>query len=120
VDVVFEPLHNEKHLLKKISEGDSVAFKHLFNRYYGLIYSAYLPPQQQTAYKLSRDEGLSYLEIAERMKLSVNTIKVHISQALKTLKIFFAQHKEEYLLWLFVLSMPATQLFTQSLILFLN
>jgi RNA polymerase sigma-70 factor (family 1) len=211
--VVFEPLHNEKHLLKKISEGDSVAFKHLFNRYYGLIYSASfrylkvhelaedmvqssflkiwekrdslshierfdhylfriahnemadhfrknsmrdkhterirelfeeetgspeelliskqkraliadvignLPPQQQTAYKLSRDEGLSYLEIAERMQLSVNTIKVHISQALKTLKIFFAQHKEEYLLWLFILSMPATQLFTQSLILFLN
>ena len=209
--MVLQPLHNEKELLLKVSEGDSIAFGHLFDRYYGLIYSASfrylkvhdlaedmvqssflkiwekrfslpkvdrfdhylyrvarnemadhfrkhskrdkhiqrirelfeeetgspedllitkqkramiadvisnLPPQQQTAYKLSRDEGLSYQEIADRMHLSVNTIKVHISQALKTLKIFFAQHKNEFLLWLFILSVPAMQFFTQSLIQF--
>ena len=63
-----------------------------------------LPPQQQTAYKLSRDEGLSYQEIADRMHLSINTIKVHISQALKTLKIFFLKHKDKYLLWPLILS----------------
>src|ERR1700709_187333 len=40
VNVVLEPLHNEKQLLQKISEGDSIAFQHLFDRYYGLIYSA--------------------------------------------------------------------------------
>ena len=79
---------------------------------------ANLPPQQQTAYRLSRDEGLSYQEIAERMQLSINTIKVHISQALKTLKIFFAQHKNEFLLWLFIFSVPAMKFFTQSLIQF--
>ena len=209
----MEPLHNERQLLQKIAEGDGMAFRDLFDRYYGVIYSASfrylkvhelaedmvqasflkiwekrnnlshverfdhylyriahnemtdhfrknsrrdkhlqrihelfeeetgspeellitkqkrtliadviksLPPQQQTAYKLSRDEGLSYLEIAERMNLSVNTIKVHISQALKTLKMFFARHKDEYLLWLFILSIPAGQIFASRLILYLT
>lgn len=211
--MVLEPLHNEKQLLLKISEGDSIAFRHLFDRYYGMIYSASfrylkvhelaedmvqssflkiwerrdslshverfdhylfriahnemadhfrknsrrakhiqrirelfeeengspeellitkqkraliadvisnLPTQQQTAYKLSRDEGLSYQEIADRMQLSINTIKVHISQALKTLKTFFAEHKDEYLVWLFIFSVSANHLFTPRLILFLN
>jgi len=209
----LEPLHNEKQLLLKISEGDGIAFRLLFDRYYGLIYSASfrylkvhelaedmvqssflkiwekrnslshierfdrylfriahnemadhfrklssrgkhiqrireqfeeetgspeelliskqkraliadvisnLPMQQQTAYKLSRDEGLSYQEIADRMELSVNTIKVHISQALKTLKVFFAQHKNEFMVWLLILSVSAIQLFTITLILFFN
>jgi RNA polymerase sigma-70 factor (family 1) len=213
VDLVPEPVHNEKQLLLKIAEGDDLAFRLLFDRYYGLIYSASfrylkvhelaedmvqssflkiwekrnrlshverfdhylfriahnemadhfrkhgrrekhiqriremfeeetgspedllitkqkralvadvisnLPPQQQMAYTLSRDEGLSYQEIAERMQLSVNTIKVHISQALKTLKTFFASNRDEYLLWLFILSIPAGQLFTAGLIHFLN
>jgi RNA polymerase sigma-70 factor (ECF subfamily) len=81
---------------------------------------ANLPPQQQTAYTLSRDEGLSYQEIAERMELSVNTVKVHISQALKTLRIFFSSNKDEYLLWLFILSIPTGHLFASGLILLLN
>ncbi len=193
--MVLTPLHNEKELLLKVAEGDSIAFGHLFDRYYGLIYTASfrylkvhdlaedmvqssflkiwekrislpqidrfdsylfrvarnemadhfrknstrerhqqrlrelfeeeagtpedlliskqkraliadvigeLPVQQQTAYKLSRDEGLSYQEISEKMKLSVNTVKVHISLALKTMRQFFIQHKDEYLL-LFVI-----------------
>jgi RNA polymerase sigma-70 factor (family 1) len=211
--LVQEPLHNEKQLLQKISEGDDTAFRHLFDRYYGEIYSASfrylkvhelaedlvqasflkiwekrnslrhverfdqylfriahnemadhfrkhskrdkhiqrirelfeeetgspeellitkqkraliadvisnLPAQQQTAYKLSRDEGLSYQEIAERMQLSVNTIKVHISQALKTLKIFFARHKDEFLVWVFIIFVSVRQLFIAALILFLR
>ena len=56
-----------------------------------------LPPQQQTAYKLSRDEGLSYQQIAEKMGLSVNTIKVHISVALKALRAFLSSQKNEFL-----------------------
>ena len=57
-----------------------------------------LTPQQQTAYRLSRDEGLSYQQIAEEMGLSVNTVKVHISLALKALRTFFAGQKNEFLM----------------------
>lgn len=197
VILVLEPLHNEKELLLKISEGDSVAFGHLFDRYYSLIYSVSikylkvhelaedmvqssflkiwekrvtlnrverfdhflfriarnemtdhfrknitrdkhqqrlrelfdeeadnpeelliskqnrkriadvireLTPQQQTAYRLSRDEGLSYQQIAEQMGLSVNTVKVHISLALKALRSFFAGQKNEFLMMIVILT----------------
>lgn len=189
--LISESLHNEKELLSKISKGDSIAFGHLFDRYYSLVYTVSfkylkvhelaedmvqssflkiwekrvtlhevdrfdnylfriarnemtdyfrknivrekhqqrirelfeeeagnpeelminkqkrkliadvireLPEQQQTAYKLSRDEGLSYQQIAEEMGLSVNTIKVHISLALKALRTFLAAQKNELLL----------------------
>lgn len=195
--LILKPLYNERELLLKISEGDSVAFGHLFDRYYGLIYSVSfkylkvhelaedmvqtsflkiwekrvtlnrierfdhflfriarnemtdhfrknitrdkhrqrlrelfgeetgnpedlliskqnrkriadvireLTPQQQTAYRLSRDEGLSYQQIADEMGLSVNTVKVHISLALKALRTFFAGHKYEFLMLLLLMA----------------
>ncbi len=212
-DLVQEPLHNERQLLRKISEGDDTAFKHLFEKYYGQVYSASfrflkvhelaedlaqtsflkiwekrkhlshverfddylfaiahnemadhfrkhsrrekhiqrirelfeeetgspeellitkqkraliadaisnLPPQQKRAYTLSRDEGLSYQEIADRMQLSVNTVKAHIYLVLKTLKAFFASHKNEYLIWPFIFSVAAGKIFTVTLSLFLK
>jgi len=45
-----------------------------------------LPRQQQLVFKLSRDNGLSYKEIAEELNISPNTVKNHMVQALKTLK----------------------------------
>jgi RNA polymerase sigma-70 factor (family 1) len=63
-----------------------------------------LTPQQQTAYKLSRDEGLSYQQIAEKMGLSVNTVKVHISLALKALRSFFEEKKNEFLILIILIA----------------
>jgi len=45
-----------------------------------------LPRQQQEVFQLSRNEGLSHKEIAERLKISPNTVKNHMVQALKNLK----------------------------------
>lgn len=47
---------------------------------------AHLPQQQQIIFNLSREEGLSYKEIAERLHISPNTVKNHMVQALKNLK----------------------------------
>ncbi|WP_345952823.1 RNA polymerase sigma-70 factor [Mucilaginibacter sp. PAMB04168] len=47
---------------------------------------AILPPQQQQIFKLSRNEGLSYEEIAEQLGISKNTVRNHLSSALKTLR----------------------------------
>ncbi|SMC52196.1 RNA polymerase sigma factor [Pedobacter africanus] len=40
-----------------------------------------LPPQCQIIFKLSRQEGLSNKEIAEKLNLSENTVKSHIKKA---------------------------------------
>lgn len=45
-----------------------------------------LAPQCRRAFVLSRYEHLSYLEIAERMGISVKTVEMHISRALRVLK----------------------------------
>ncbi|WP_295125614.1 RNA polymerase sigma-70 factor [uncultured Chitinophaga sp.] len=47
-----------------------------------------LPPQQQQVYRMSRYEGLSTPEIAERLQLSPNTVKNHLVRALQTIRSF--------------------------------
>jgi RNA polymerase sigma-70 factor (ECF subfamily) len=46
-----------------------------------------LPPQCREAFMLSRFEELSYKEIAERMRLSVNTVEKHVGKALRILRM---------------------------------
>lgn len=45
-----------------------------------------LPAQQKKVYHLSRQEGLSYEEIAERLNISRNTVRNHLAEALKSIK----------------------------------
>lgn len=63
-----------------------------------------LPKQQQTVFMLSRNEGLSYDEIAERLQISRNTVKNHLVCALKTLKGQFIKNGITYLFFLFFLN----------------
>lgn len=45
-----------------------------------------LPPQKKLIYRLSRDQGLSHDQIAERLGLSKNTVKNHIVEALRLIR----------------------------------
>lgn len=47
---------------------------------------AALPPRTREAFVLSRNEGLSYDEVAVRMGISPKTVGVHIGRALATLR----------------------------------
>ena len=51
-----------------------------------------LPPRQREAFELSRQQGLSYPEIAARQGVSVKTVEAHIMQALKTMRTYFRLH----------------------------
>jgi len=46
-----------------------------------------LPKRQREVYMLSREEELSYKEIAERLGISVNTVENHMVKALKFIRI---------------------------------
>ena len=54
------------------------------NRYKKIIES--LPEQSRIVFLLSREEDLSYEEIAARMGISVNTVKYHMKTALQKLR----------------------------------
>ncbi|MFR2069665.1 MAG: RNA polymerase sigma-70 factor [Bacteroides nordii] len=45
-----------------------------------------LPVECRTVFQMSRFEGLSNQEIAERLNISINTVKYHIKKALSVLK----------------------------------
>ena len=47
---------------------------------------AMLTPQRKKVFKLSRQEGLSYEEIAQQLNLSVNTVSNHIKSSLQAIK----------------------------------
>jgi RNA polymerase sigma-70 factor (ECF subfamily) len=51
-----------------------------------------LPPRQQQVYKLSRIDGLKRSEVAERMNISPDTVREHMSKALKSVRAYLKEH----------------------------
>lgn len=51
-----------------------------------------LSPQCRKIFELSREENLSYREIAQRLNISENTVKYHIKQALAALRDALSQY----------------------------
>jgi RNA polymerase sigma-70 factor (ECF subfamily) len=49
-----------------------------------------LPPQQKLVYSLCHQEGLKYEEVALRLNISRLTVKTHMQQALRTIKLHFS------------------------------
>ncbi len=50
---------------------------------------AKLPPQQQLVFKLRKQEGLSREEVASQLQISPNTVKNHLSNAIKLSALFW-------------------------------
>ena len=75
-----------------------------------LLYQAalkQLPPKRREIFMLSRQQGLSYAEIAQQLHLSVKTVEAQMTQALKFMRGYFQAHGESIvavLLWLAVAS----------------
>jgi RNA polymerase sigma-70 factor (family 1) len=50
-----------------------------------------LPSQQQLIYNLNKEQGLNRQEIAERLGISPNTVRNHLHEALKSIRIYFQE-----------------------------
>lgn len=57
-----------------------------------------LPPQQKLVFKLSREEGMSREDVARQMEISPNTVKNHLSDALKFIRTFLRNSSFIFLL----------------------
>jgi RNA polymerase sigma-70 factor (ECF subfamily) len=51
-----------------------------------------LTPQQKRVYHLGKMEGQSYEQIAGRLQISKETVKTHMSEALRSVKTYLLQH----------------------------
>ncbi len=60
----------------------------------------FLPPQQRAVFRLCREEGLKYEEVAERMAISRLTVKTHMQHALRSLRLFLHRHNDVIILML--------------------
>ena len=45
-----------------------------------------LPYRQKQIYKLNREEGLTYKEIAAKLTISINTVETHMERALRSIR----------------------------------
>jgi len=82
---------------------ESMALDHtgdLTTEYKELLFQAVLqlPEQQQKVYRLARDKGFSYEDIASELSLSPLTVKTHMSRALASIRNYLQKHGKELLL----------------------
>ncbi|HTI09619.1 MAG TPA: sigma-70 family RNA polymerase sigma factor [Puia sp.] len=73
-----------KQHTEAVIAGDPVADKQLLEKVTETIES--LPPECRKIYILSREGGLTYSQIAERLSISPKTVENQVSKALKTLR----------------------------------
>ena len=107
--------------LKKVSRENSFKeelkskFEHLtsdqtenqviYNDYYRIASYAInqLPTQRKKIFEMNRIMGLSNAEIADRLGISKNTVKVQLVKASKFVKAYFSAHTDVTMLLLFLL-----------------
>jgi len=79
----IEELHTQKESETECVH-DSIFVQELHERILRIITS--LPPQQKRIYEMSRSEGLRRAAIARQLGISAETVKKHLTEALKTLR----------------------------------
>ncbi len=73
------------------SPAEEMAFNEFYDHVEGCIND--LPKQCQIIFRLSREEGLRYRDIAERLDISVKTVETQMSRALKVLRERVPEHR---------------------------
>jgi RNA polymerase sigma-70 factor (ECF subfamily) len=53
-----------------------------------------LPEKSRLIFKMSRDEGLKYHEIAEKLSISIKTVEANMGKALKQFRVYLKEYAE--------------------------
>ncbi|RKR11853.1 RNA polymerase sigma-70 factor (ECF subfamily) [Flavobacterium sp. 90] len=84
-----------KNVLKHTDSSFNATDSFLKDEQYNILLSQILlklPPQQQKIYQMAKVEGLSHQKIAEILDISPLTVKKHMAQALKLIRVQLARH----------------------------
>ena len=79
-----EHVKSLQHIDEDYELTDEIQYKELKHKFQNLLNE--LSPRQNEIFQLSREEGLSHKEIAEKLGISVNTVKNHLVTTLSFLK----------------------------------
>lgn len=89
----IKKMARETHLISTISKNES-SFTDTDNSIKDEQYNTILnqivnqlPPQQQKVYKMAKWDGLSHQKIGENLGISTETVKKHMAQALKFIRL---------------------------------
>ncbi|MBO9631919.1 MAG: RNA polymerase sigma-70 factor [Chitinophagaceae bacterium] len=64
---------------------------------------AQLTPQQRKVYLMGKEEGLRYDQIAAELKLSRDTVKYHMTEALRSIRQYLQQHEHRLIFFILLL-----------------
>lgn len=54
-----------------------------------------LPPRQEEVYRMTRHQGASYAEIADKLGIGIETVKEHMAKALKKIRAQLLLYRED-------------------------
>lgn len=81
--ISLESIPENEYTIQVCPESDMI-FNELNERIETVI--GLLPPKGQHIFRLSRDEGLKYKEIAQQLNISIKTVETHMRRSLITLR----------------------------------
>ncbi|MBL0745603.1 RNA polymerase sigma-70 factor [Chryseolinea lacunae] len=86
----------KEYSLSMVTSGNATEEQIFFDEYVRIADRAIdcLPPQRKSIFKMSRNEGKSYEEIAVALGISKNTVRLQIVQSLKDIRRFMSMHSD--------------------------
>ena len=100
--IAYESKAREKWIEQHVISENNADQKILNKEYQQILQQAisYLSPQQYQVYKLGKEDGLSYDAIGKQLSISALTVKTHMARALASIRLFFQQHGELFILFI--------------------
>jgi len=84
-------------LIQHMAESDDAADARLLSRQYDVVLNLAvkrLPAQRRNVFRLCRQEGKKYEEVAEILQISKNTVKEHMVMAVKSIREYVANNTD--------------------------
>ena len=84
-------------VMHSLTEGSNAVDVDLLSRQYEMVLQgavSNLPPQRRNIFKLCRQEGRKYEEVAEMLQISRNTVKEHMVLAVKSIRDYVAKNTD--------------------------
>ena len=92
LDIKYENYYKSHYVNDSVNPVDELNAKELNEVIHKVLNS--LPERCKIIFKMSRDEGLKYHEIAEKLSISIKTVEANMGKALKQFRHYLKEYAE--------------------------